>query len=323
MNSIDFENKINEYTSKGIPYFFTIDFELEKAFVCKCSDAAKNNIFFNIKGNKNYTEEKIDKEVHLDYHLLDYHLFNKKFNLVTNEINKGESFLLNLTFPTEIGVNLSLKEIFQTAQAPYKLLFQDKFVVFSPESFIQIKGDDVFTFPMKGTIASSVPNAEDKLLNNNKEMWEHNTIVDLMRNDLAIIAKNITVDQYRYVEKISTHKGDILQTSSRIKGTLPKNWRQTFGTDLLKLLPAGSISGAPKEKTVEIIQNVELDKRGFYTGVFGLFDGQNLESAVSIRFIEESSEGKKIFRTGAGITSHSIANEEYEELKHKIYIPKS
>ena len=86
------------------------------------------------------------------------------------------------------------------------------------------------------------------------------------------------------------------------------------------MLPAGSISGAPKEKTVEIIQEVEGQPRGYYTGVFGIFDGASLDTAVMIRFIEQS-DGEMFFRSGGGITTLSCADDEYQELLEKIYVP--
>ena len=126
--------------------------------------------------------------------------------------------------------------------------------------------------------------------------------------------------KYRYIETINTHKSQILQTSSEIAGVLPTDWRANLGEIILRLLPAGSISGAPKEKTVEIIQEVEGQPRGYYTGVFGIFDGASLDTAVMIRFIEQS-DGKMFFRSGGGITALSCADDEYQELLEKIYVP--
>ena len=251
--------------------------------------------------------------------LLDKGLFTERLQEVVRQINNGNSYLLNLTFPTPISSNLTLEELFHVARAPYKLLFKDQFIVFSPECFIKIIGDEVYTYPMKGTIDARIADAERQLLGNQKEEWEHNTIVDLMRNDLSMIAQNIEVTKYRYVERIKNAYGDILQTSSEIKGQLPENWRTSFGQNLLRLLPAGSISGAPKQKTVEIIQANEIDQRGYYTGVFGVFDGVNLNSAVMIRYIEQR-DGQLYFRSGGGITSQSKANDEYQELLAKIYV---
>ena len=86
------------------------------------------------------------------------------------------------------------------------------------------------------------------------------------------------------------------------------------------MLPAGSICGAPKEKTVSIIQEVEQEKRGYYTGIFGFFDGENLDSAVNIRYLEKHQSEIR-YRSGGGITSLSNLESEYNELIEKIYVP--
>ena len=83
---------------------------------------------------------------------------------------------------------------------------------------------------------------------------------------------------------LHTNRGDILQTSSEIQGVLPADFYPQLGTLLFRLLPAGSITGAPKKKTTEIIQQAETYERGFYTGIMGYFDGENLDSAVMILF---------------------------------------
>ena len=87
------------------------------------------------------------------------------------------------------------------------------------------------------------------------------------------------------------------------------------------MLPAGSITGAPKKKTVEIIREAETYRRGFYTGVMGYFDGNNLDSGVLIRFLEQGEDNRMIFKSGGGITFQSDVNDEYDEMKKKVYVP--
>jgi para-aminobenzoate synthetase component 1 len=153
-----------------------------------------------------------------------------------------------------------------------------------------------------------------------KEMAEHVMIVDLMRNDLGMVGTSVQVEKFRYVEKIKAGDKELLQVSSKITATLPKNWHMTLGDLLQRLLPAGSITGTPKKSTVTIIENIENYERDFYTGVFGLFDGKNLYSAVMIRFIEKK-KNKLFYKSGGGITIDSDAKLEYEELIDKIYLP--
>jgi para-aminobenzoate synthetase component 1 len=199
------------------------------------------------------------------------------------------------------------------------LLFKDQFLVFSPEIFVQIKNNHIYAYPMKGTIDASVPEAEAILLNDAKELAEHVTIVDLLRNDLSQVSKNVVVSKFRYVDRINTNKGQLLQVSSEIAGELEHPF-DNLGTLILKLLPAGSVSGAPKRKTVEIIQEAEKEPRGFYTGIVGIFDGHQLDSGVMIRFIEKK-DGRFFYRSGGGITTQSDCTAEFQEATDKIYVP--
>ena len=173
---------------------------------------------------------------------------------------------------------------------------------------------------MKGTINANITDAKAKILANEKEMAEHVMIVDLMRNDLGIIGTDVTVEKFRYVDKIEAGDKALLQVSSKITAKLPSNWQESIGTLLSQILPAGSITGAPKKRTREIIQTVENFERGFYTGVFGVYDGKCLRSAVMIRFIEKTDQ-QLYYKSGGGITLDSDAQEEYTELLDKIYLP--
>lgn len=308
---------MNKFGKEKIPFLFIIDFELENAFVFPISDLDKENVHFKI----NHKQEQIlTKEIKFRKTPVNFNIYKKSFDYVNEEIKKGNSYLTNLTFPTEININLSLEEIFILSNAKYKLLFKNEFVVFSPETFVKIEDGIISSYPMKGTIDAGIPNAKEILLNDEKELAEHITIVDLIRNDLSIVAKNVYVDKFRYIEKIKTNEKELFQVSSKIVGELEQNYNEKIGEIIFSLLPAGSISGAPKKKTIEIIRSAEIDNRGFYTGVFGIFDGNNLDSAVMIRFIENKN-GKLIYRSGGGITYLSDVNLEYQELIDKVYVP--
>lgn len=316
---------MNQYGAKSTPFLFMIDFEQVNFVVLPVEKAAEQGIFFEIKGTKNFdlrnfAAENTRKGGNFEKMPIPFSSYQKAFETVQKHLQYGNSFLVNLTFPTEIRTNLSLEEIFIRSQAPYKLLFQDKFVLFSPESFVQIREGKISTFPMKGTIDADLPKASEQILANPKEFAEHATIVDLLRNDLSRVAKKVTVKRFRYLDRIQTNQQNLLQVSSEIEGVLPANYAQELGTIFAKLLPAGSVSGAPKNKTLQIISEVEKEKRGFYTGVFGYFDGQNLDSAVMIRFIERQNE-QFFFRSGGGITAQSHLETEYAELLQKVYLP--
>ncbi|MEN0051597.1 MAG: aminodeoxychorismate synthase component I, partial [Bacteroidota bacterium] len=212
-------------------------------------------------------------------------------------------------------------QIFDHNPAPYRLLFQDQFTVFSPESFVQIDADGtIASFPMKGTIDAHLPNAAEQLLNDKKERAEHNTIVDLIRNDLSSVAKKVCVEKFRYLNYIQTWDKSLLQMSSKIVGQLSDDYTIHLGDIFEQLLPAGSICGAPKKKTVEIIKTAEGYQRGYYTGVFGYYQNGRVESGVMIRFIE-NIKGQLYYKSGGGITVFSEAKKEYQELIDKVYAP--
>jgi para-aminobenzoate synthetase component 1 len=173
---------------------------------------------------------------------------------------------------------------------------------------------------MKGTIDAKIPDAKEKILSNKKEMAEHVMVVDLLRNDLNIVSKHVKVEKFRYVESIKAGSRELLQVSSKISGELEESWQDRLGSIMIKLLPAGSITGTPKKKTVEIIKEVEGYERGFFTGVFGVFDGDSLDSAVMIRFVERQGD-KLYYKSGGGITIDSKVEDEYNELKEKVYVP--
>lgn len=173
---------------------------------------------------------------------------------------------------------------------------------------------------MKGTIDARIPDAEKKILNDEKETAEHYTIVDLIRNDLSSVAKGVRVERFRYIDRITTNEKVLLQVSSEVCGILEKNDLSDIGNLMFALLPAGSVSGAPKRKTTGIIAAAEGQDRGYYSGIFGIFDGLNLDSGVMIRFIERTASGY-MYRSGGGITSFSTPSAEYQEMIDKIYVP--
>ena len=305
----------------GQPFLFLIDYELKNPLVCPVDKAQALGFYFNLKGASNTASNKaLHTAPQLKVCPVKKSTYANAYQQVNREIVAGNTFLLNLTFPSKIKTTASLEEVFYAAKAPYKLYCKDQFVVYSPECFVKIKGNSIYAYPMKGTIDARLPQAAQTLLNNPKEIQEHNTIVDLLRNDLSLVAKKVHVRRFRYLEKIKTPKKELLQTSSEIQGTLPQDWKKQLPDILLSMLPAGSICGAPKQETLRIIQQVESEARGYYTGVFGYYDGATLDSAVSIRFLEKKN-GQLRYRSRGGITFLSQLDTEYNELIDKIYVP--
>jgi para-aminobenzoate synthetase component I len=320
--SVDcFIERVNEFAHLAKPFFFVVDFEQKKPLVYTLEEAAKNNVFFDIGGQKNFQQfPQTNKRFEIIPKTIIQDRYKRAFDQVQEHIKKGDSYLLNLTFPSEVFFKGTLKELFLASKAPYKLFFKNQFVSYSPECFVKIMGDEIFSYPMKGTVSAILPNAEELLLKNSKEIAEHATIVDLIRNDLSLYAKKVRVNRFRYLHRIVTQQEDLFQVSSEIQGELTNEWRANLGNIIWDMLPAGSVSGAPKTKTLEIIESVEESPRGYYTGVYGFFDGQNLESAVAIRFLEQYN-GNYFYRSGGGVTAQSNYEEEYQELLDKIYVP--
>lgn len=382
-------DKINQLASQDEPFLFVINYQGDKAFIRLLSGINPEECLFDFEGRGNlshawketWKEGTSEKEIwkeeisettwQIEPPL--YEDYERSFNIVKSNIMAGNSYLTNLTCRVPVSCNLSLEDIFHRAKGKYKLLLRRKrtqaedkahlkeenieenltpFVCFSPETFVRIKGGRIYSYPMKGTLDASLPNAEKLLMEDRKEAAEHATIVDQIRNDLSRVAEDVRVDKYRYIDVLHTNKGDILQTSSEISGRLPEDYRQHLGEILDAQLPAGSITGAPKDKTMQIIHEAEGYDRGFYTGIMGIYDHGELNSAVMIRFIEEetspvdfetdgeknfkasegkgdeASEGKRdeasrklYFKAGGGITSKSGCRREYEEVIQKIYLP--
>ncbi|PHS41827.1 MAG: aminodeoxychorismate synthase component I [Sulfurovum sp.] len=319
LNHAEGVKQINHFGQKRTPFLFITSYDGAKVFA-KPLNNLDDDIFYKLENWRNYPLKKRSKTFTFFKSPVDFNTYEKSLNKVLEEIRSGNTYLLNLTFKTPIESSLTLKEIFTYARAKFKLYFKDEFICFSPERFVEIKDNTIATFPMKGTIDANLPHAKERILNDKKEMAEHVMIVDLIRNDLGIIGKDIKVEKFRYVEKIQAGEKELLQVSSKITAQLPEEWKDTLGTLLSQILPAGSISGTPKKSTVNIIENVEDFDRGFYTGVFGIFDGESLRSSVMIRFIEKNNDAL-FYKSGGGITIDSNAKNEYEELIDKIYLP--
>lgn len=314
--------RMNDLAGKGRPFFFVTDYRQEHSYVEEISEVDSDFCRYSFNGVTNVEKECEEYDGTLIWEVAPPALeeYRIAFDVVKDNILAGNSYLTNLTCKVPVETNLTLEAIFRYSDAKYKLWLKDTLVCFSPEIFVRIEEGKIKSFPMKGTIDASLPDARRLLMNDRKEAAEHATIVDLIRNDLSMVSEQVTVTRYRYCDCLETNKGPILQTSSEICGVLPEDYLSHIGDIVFRLLPAGSITGAPKPKTMEIIAEAENYERGFYTGVMGYFDGRNLDSAVMIRFIEQEN-GHLYFKAGGGITSKSALESEYNEVIQKIYVP--
>jgi para-aminobenzoate synthetase component I len=320
VNGTKFIDQANSFSKAGKPFLFLVDFEMTQPRLWLPDQVNPNELLYSINGFTNAHGSIESGPVTFEINPFDREEYRKRFNGVLHHLNYGNTFLTNLTVKSQVQINIPLRELFFNVRAPYRCWLRDQFLFFSPESFIKIVEGKIFSFPMKGTIDASIPNASSVILGDEKEKAEHVTIVDLLRNDLARVANHVTVSRLRYIDEIKTNRNCILQVSSEICGDLLPMYKDKIGSLLMELLPAGSISGAPKEKTMQVIRAVEQEPRGYYTGIFGYFDGRTLDSCVNIRFMEQQDEAI-YYRSGGGITSRSNWEREYEEAIQKIYVP--
>ena len=312
--------QMNQKGSKGEPFVFLIDFDCQEAKIFEIENSS--DILWQIRDRNNVQEiiKGVNKLKKWKINPVSFGEYKNGFDIIQKHINEGDTYLLNYTAPAMVETNLTLEEIFFISKATYKIYLKNRFVCFSPECFIKIQNGIISSFPMKGTIDAGVKKAKEKILYDTKEIAEHNTIVDLIRNDLSLVADNVKVEQFRYLQRVRTNKTNLWQVSSKITGVPIPNFKEKIGDIIFAMLPAGSVSGAPKQKTVKIIHETENYDRGYYTGIFGVFDGKNLDSCVLIRFLENYN-GQLIYKSGGGITFMSDAKKEYEEMIKKIYVP--
>jgi len=314
------KEKINQLCADAKPFFFVVNYEQTAGYLVE-NPMNQSEVFFKFPTAKHKPFE-ISLPQKNDFSVIPnkFEDYKRKFDKLQNYLQNKDISLANLTERTRIETNLSLENIFALSQSAYQIYISNEFVCFSPERFVKIAEGQISTNPMKGTIDADIPNAEKIILEDEKEIAEHNATVQLLREELSAVAENVRTSRFRYIDKLHTNRKNLLQVSSEIVGDLPADYKQHIGTILFSLLPAGSISGKPKQRAVEILREIEGLNRNYYCGIAGYFDGETLDSAVLIRFIEQDS-GDLYFRSGGGITINSICEKEYQEVLNKVYLP--
>jgi para-aminobenzoate synthetase component 1 len=313
-------SRMNEMGKRKQPFVFLFDFDFQYPILLKWEES-RQKLLWRTPRYSNFSPVPVDsRKFRWDVQPVSYNRYRESFNSVMEQIHQGNSYLLNLTMPSLVETALSLQDLLYLCHAPYQIYLKDHFLCFSPEVFVRIGHGQISSYPMKGTIDAAIPNAAFLLKNDRKELAEHATIVDLIRNDLSMVAEKIEVTRFCYLDQIITNKVNLFQMSSEITGQLPAGYLEHLGDIFSRLIPAGSICGAPKQKTVEIIKTVENYNRGYYTGIFGIFDGTVVDSCVLIRYLEKQNN-QLIYKSGGGITHLSECKKEYQELIRKIYVP--
>ena len=208
-----------------------------------------------------------------------------------------------------------------TNPSPYMFYFYSNDIEISgasPETLVKLENNKLYTFPLAGTRKRGKDKEEDlelekELLADEKELAEHNMLVDLGRNDIGKISEinSVKVDKYMSIEKFS----HVMHIGSTVSGTLRSDKDALDAID--SILPAGTLSGAPKLRACEIINELEGNKRGIYGGAIGYIDFTgNLDMCISIR-LAFAKNGKVFVRSGAGIVADSVPENEYEECINK------
>lgn len=250
--------------------------------------------------------------------------FCEKIEKVKYHIKEGDVFQLVLSNPMEAEFEGSLLNTYRvlrtTNPSPYMFYFYGDMEIAgaSPETLVKVTDKTIRTFPLAGTRPRGATYEEDQalekeLLADEKERAEHNMLVDLGRNDLGRLCKfgSVEVEKYMEIERYS----HVMHIGSEVKGVLSDKHTAIEAVDYV--LPAGTLSGAPKIRACEIIDELEDSRRGIYGGAIGYVDFTgNLDTCIAIRLAYK--KGNKVFvRSGAGIVADSIPENEYQECINK------
>ncbi|MDR0854064.1 MAG: anthranilate synthase component I [Clostridiales Family XIII bacterium] len=241
-------------------------------------------------------------------------------------IHEGDIFQVVLSNRLEADAEGSLFDTYGLLRrmnpSPYMFYFSSDDVEIagaSPETLVKTQGERVYTFPLAGTrprgmTAQEDQQNEEELLHDEKELAEHNMLVDLGRNDIGKISKfgTVKVENYMSIERYS----HVMHIASTVSGEIRDDVKATDAVNAV--LPAGTLSGAPKIRACEIINELENNKRGIYGGAIGYisFTGE-VDTCIAIRLAIKKN-GKVFIRSGAGIVLDSVPENEYKECRNKM-----
>ena len=240
-------------------------------------------------------------------------------------IHEGDIFQVVLSNPMRAKAEGSLFDTYRVLRAtnpsPYMFYFSSDDIELagaSPETLVKLENKKLTTFPLAGTRPRGKTKQEDReleegLLKDEKELAEHNMLVDLGRNDIGRISKigSVKVEKYMSVE----HFSQVMHIGSTVAGEIREDRDAVDAVD--SILPAGTLSGAPKFRACQIIEELEQSKRGIYGGAIGYLDfAGNLDTCIAIRLVYKK-KGEICIRSGAGIVADSVPEKEFEECCNK------
>ncbi len=242
-----------------------------------------------------------------------------------HHIREGDIFQIVLSNRMEAGFEGSLLNTYRILRtlnpSPYMFYFSSSDMEVagaSPETLVKLEDGVLHTFPLAGTRPRGKTPEEDlalekELLADPKELAEHNMLVDLGRNDIGKISKfgTVSVEKYHSIERYS----HVMHIGSTVRGEIRDGQDALSAID--SILPAGTLSGAPKIRACQLINDLENNKRGIYGGAIGYIDFTgNLDTCIAIR-IAYKKNGKVFIRSGAGIVADSVPETEYQECINK------
>lgn len=312
----NFKNKIYLITNVKLDSNIEKNYLEAKYRLNRLSKVIISDFNYDIKQNEIYEELKSN---------VSFENYQKNVNKIKNYITNGDIFqcVYSRAFKGKMkGSLFNTYRMLRTINpSPYMVYLDTGFlevITSSPETLIKKDNENVYTYPIAGsrprgkTIEEDILNS-DELLNDEKELSEHNMLVDLGRNDLGKISKVGTVKliEYQSIKKYS----HIMHISSTIKGEVIENKSMT---EIIKaIFPAGTLSGAPKLRSMEIIDELEEETRGLYGGAIGYIDFKgNLDMAITIRSAYKQND-EVCVQSGGGIVLDSATKTEYEESEAK------
>lgn len=240
-------------------------------------------------------------------------------------IREGDIFQVVLSNPMRAEAEGSLFDTYRVLRtenpSPYMFYFSSDDIELSgasPETLAKLENGKISTFPLAGTRPRGKDDEEDKaleaeLLKDEKELAEHNMLVDLGRNDIGKVSEigSVKVEEYLSIERFS----HVMHIGSTVTGKIRADKDAVDAVDAI--LPAGTLSGAPKFRACQIIEDLENDKRGVYGGAIGYLDFTgNMDTCIAIRLVYRKN-GRICIRAGAGVVADSVPENEFRECINK------
>ena len=319
-------DRIEEYKNKGFYLLGYVRYDAKNVFLDKSISSDLPLIYFEVyEDYTNYEPYIPQKDISIYSEAeLTYEQYKDAIIKIKEHISKGNTYEVNYTYPYKVYTNADSLTLYNyllqkqtTEYNTYIANEWEELLSFSPELFFKLDGNKILTKPMKGTVARGITDEEDEknyhfLKNDIKNQAENVMIVDLLRNDLSKIAQTgtVKVDKLFEIEKHPT----VYQMTSEISAELEE------GTTLFDIFnaifPCGSITGAPKISTMDIIEELEYFQRGIYCGAVGFISKEECIFSVPIRILQKNRlNDKKYYRyfVGGAVIWDSNIDEEWEE----------